>query len=108
MEGGRRGLPAVKFHFPATSATMSQTLAESLHRLQIEALLHHAQMIRDHPPGEERSREARRLLYGVMYDHALGRLSDDERERILSLLDFARDYHAPEVPREPEETAALE
>lgn len=75
---------------------MSEPLAETLHRLRIETLLRQAQIIRDHPPGEERSREAQRLLYGVMYDHALGRLSHDEREQILSLLDFARDYHAPE------------
>ena len=86
---------------------MSETLAEGLHRLQIEALLRQAQIIRDHPPGEERSREARKLLYGVMYDHALGRLSYDEREQILSLVDFARDYHAPEAPSPTDEHEAL-
>lgn len=87
---------------------MSETLAESLHRLRIETMLRQAQMIHDHPPGEERTREARRLLYGVMYDHALGRLSNEERQRILGLLDFARDYHAPEVPNPVGETGALE
>lgn len=108
MKGGRRELDAVKFHFSATGTTMSETLAETLHRLRIEALLGQAQMIHDHPPGEERLREARRLLYGVMYDHALGRLSDEERERILGLLDFARDYHAPEVPSPVGETGPLD
>lgn len=108
MEGGRRELDAVKFHFSATGTTMSETLAETLHRLRIETMLRQAQIIRDHPPSEERSREARRLLYGVMYDHALGRLSDDERERILCLLDFARDYHTPAVPSPVGQTGPLD
>ena len=77
---------------------MGDTLAEILHRRQIEALVHQAETIRDHPPGEERSRRARKLIYAVMLDHALGRLTNAEREQILSLLDFARDYHVPESP----------
>ena len=54
---------------------MSETLGETLHRGWIETLVRQAQMIRDYPPGKERTREARKLLYGVMYDYALGRLS---------------------------------
>ena len=75
---------------------MSQTLAEILHRQKIDALVRQAETIRLHPAGEERSREARKLIYAVMFDHALGRLSHAEREQILGLLDFARDYHVPE------------
>ena len=87
---------------------MSETLAETLHRLRIETLVRQAQVIRDHPPGEERSREARKLIFGLMYDHALGRLSPAEREQIMSLVDFARDYHAPNAPRVDDETEPLE
>ncbi|HPM83877.1 MAG TPA: hypothetical protein PLF81_24390 [Candidatus Anammoximicrobium sp.] len=79
---------------------MSEKLGEALHRLRIETLVRQAQMIHDYPPGEERTGEARKLLYGVLYDHALGRLSYDERERILGLVDFARDYHAPEATKQ--------
>lgn len=83
---------------------MSETLAEILHRQQIEGLVRQAEAIRMHPPGEERSREARKLIYAVMFDHALGRLSHAEREQILGGLDFARDYHVPESPGRTGET----
>jgi hypothetical protein len=75
---------------------MSETLAEILHRQRIESLVRQAQTIRAHPPGEERMREAQRMIYGVMLDHALGRLSHAERAQLLGLLDFARDTHVPE------------
>ena len=75
---------------------MRETLAEILHRRQIESLVQQAETIRDHSPGEERSRESRKLIYAVMLDHALGRLNRAEREQLLSLLDFAREYHVPE------------
>ncbi|NLF72737.1 MAG: hypothetical protein GX575_27190 [Candidatus Anammoximicrobium sp.] len=75
---------------------MSEKLGETLHRLWIELLVRQAQMIGDYPRGEERTSEARKLLYSVMYEFALGRLSRAEREQILSWLDFVRDRHAPE------------
>jgi hypothetical protein len=87
---------------------MSETLGETLHGLWIEMLVRQAQMIRDYPPGEVRTREARKLLYGVMYDYALGRLSHAEREQILSRVDFARDYHAPDTPGAAEESPTLD
>jgi hypothetical protein len=87
---------------------MSETLAESLRRLRIEAFVRQAQLIHDHPPGDERLREARKLLYGVMYDHALGRLSSEERNQILSWIDFARDHHAPEAPNSGDAKEALD
>ena len=83
---------------------MSETLAEILHRQQIEARVRQAETIRMHPPGEEHSREARKLLYAVMFDHALGRLSHAEREQILGRLGFARDFHVPESPEQADET----
>ena len=83
---------------------MSQTLAEILHRQKIETLVRQAETIRAHPAGDDRSREARKLIYAVMLDHALGRLSHAERGQILGLLDFARDVHAPESPGQADET----
>lgn len=77
---------------------MRERLAEILHRQQIEALLRQAETIRAFPPGDERVREARRMIYGVMFDHAVGRLSAAERAQLLELLEFARDFHAPESP----------
>ena len=87
---------------------MSETLGETLHRLWIETRVRQAQMVRDYPPGKERTREARKLLYGVMYDYALGRLSHAEREQILSRVDFARDYHVPDTPGAAKESPALD
>lgn len=74
---------------------MSETLAEVMHRQQFESLVRQAETIRAYPPCEERLREARRLIYGVMFDHALSRWSDAERRQVLDLLDFARDHHVP-------------
>jgi hypothetical protein len=78
---------------------MRETLAEILHRQQIEALVRQAETICAHPPGEERLREAQRLINGVMFDHALGRLSHAERAQLLGLLDFACDDHVPDGPQ---------
>jgi len=78
---------------------MRETLAENLHRQQIETLVRQAETICAYPPGEERLREAQRLMYGIMFDHALGRLSHAERAHLLGLLDFARDGHVPDGPR---------
>lgn len=84
---------------------MSETLGETLHRLWIELLVRQAELIRDYPPGEERTSEARKLLYSVLYDCALGRLSRAEREQILSRVDFVRDDHAPDVPGTAQESS---
>jgi hypothetical protein len=83
---------------------MSQTLAEILHRQKIESFVRQAETIRAHRAGEDRSREARKLINAVMLDHALGRLSQAERRQILGLLDFARDFQAPESPGQADET----
>lgn len=74
---------------------MTESLSDRLRRFRIETLIREAEMIRDDPPGRQRSKEARSLIYSVMYQYALGRLSNAERERILQIVDFARDYHAP-------------
>ena len=75
---------------------MSESLSERLRRFRIQTLIREAEMIRDDPPGQQRSKEAANLIYTVMYQHALGRLSNAEREQVLQIVSFARDYHTPE------------
>jgi hypothetical protein len=87
---------------------MSETLAKILHRQQIEALVRQAETVCAYQPGKERLREARKLIHGVMFDHAVGRLSHAEREQILELLSFARDYHGPASPMQAGETDAAD
>jgi hypothetical protein len=74
---------------------MTETLGEVLRRFRIETLVRQAEIIRDFSDGEERTKEAAKLIYTVMYEHALGRLTPSEKSRILEIVDFARDYHAP-------------
>jgi hypothetical protein len=61
--------------------------------------LREAEIIRDYPAGSERLKEANSLVYTVMYQCALGRLTYGEKEQILGIIDFAREHHAP-APRE--------
>lgn len=75
---------------------MSDSLSERLQRFRIQSLIHEAEMIRDDPPSQLRQEEAASLVYTVMYQHALGRLSNAEREQILQIVSFARDFHAPQ------------
>jgi hypothetical protein len=75
---------------------MSESLSQRLQRFRIQNMIREAEMIRDDPPSQQRSKEAASLIYTVMYQHALGRLSNAEREQILQIVNFARDFHAPE------------
>jgi hypothetical protein len=80
---------------------MSETLSDLLRRFRIETLVRQAEIIRDFPETEERTKEAAKLIYTVMYDHALGRLTHAEKAQILQTVDFARDYHAPPQDASP-------
>ena len=75
---------------------MNESLSERLRRFRIQTLVREAEMIRDDPPSQLRSKEAASLIYTVMYQHAVGSLSNAEREQILQIVSFARDYHTPE------------
>lgn len=66
-------------------------LAETLRRRRFAATESDAAFVRDHPDSPERLAEAERLVREAMYDHALGRLTAAERDRILTLLSFAVD-----------------
>jgi hypothetical protein len=74
---------------------MSETLSERLRRLRVQTLIREAELIRDDPPGALRTKEAHSLIYTVMYQSALGRLTSVEKQQILSIIDFARESHAP-------------
>ena len=74
---------------------MSQSLSERLRRLRVETLVREAEIIRDHPAGSERLKEANSLIYTVMYQRTLGQLTYAEKEQILGVIDFAREHHAP-------------
>ncbi len=79
-------------------SAMSDTLSERLRRLRFETFVREAEMIRDHPAGSERLKEANSLIYTVMYQCALGQLTYAEKERILGIISFAREHHIP-APR---------
>ena len=87
---------------------MNQPLSARLREFRFQSLIREAKMIRDEPPGPERSKEASSLIYSVMYKHALGRLSTAQREQILQTVDFAREHHAPEQQGPPPKINGLE
>jgi hypothetical protein len=64
---------------------MNESLSERLRQFRFQTLVHEAEMIRDDPPSHQRSKEASSLIYTVMYQYALGRLSNAEREQILQV-----------------------
>jgi hypothetical protein len=74
---------------------MAETLSERLRRLRVQTLIREAEIIRDFPAGPERTKEAHSLIYTVMYQSALGRLTSGEKQQILGMVDFARQRHEP-------------
>src|SRR5262245_58992270 len=52
-----------------------------------------AEIIRGCPDGPERRTEAERCIREAMYDRAVGWITDEERQRIFQILDFA--WEAP-------------
>jgi hypothetical protein len=69
---------------------MTQSLASSLRRARIDALLSQAEMIRDHRDCGQRTEEARKMIRSVLADFALGKMTEHERQQILDVLSFAR------------------
>ena len=63
--------------------------------MRMESVVRQAKFIRDFWQAdgysfEERTNEARKLIHAVLYDFALGKITAEERERILDILQFAR------------------
>lgn len=71
---------------PEDSIPLDQTLGATLRHHHEASLRQAAEIIRDHPVGEERSGEARRLAQHVMIEASLGRLTEEVRAELLRLL----------------------
>lgn len=74
---------------------MTESLSNVLRQMRVESLVQQAEFIRDCWQTEcyrfeERTGEARKLIHAVLYESALGRITAEERQRILDLLQFAR------------------
>jgi len=72
-----------------------ESLAEILQCHRLEARIRDAEIIRDYPPGDERTEEARKLVRFTLYDFAVAKIDAAVRDRILGLLDFA--HEPPQV-----------
>lgn len=64
----------------------SENLAELLRQRRAATTIELAEIIAAFPDLEQRYREARREIYMAMSEYALGRLTDTERSRILTVL----------------------
>ena len=70
---------------------MSQksALQQRIHDRRIEVRLQLAQMICDHPSGSERTTAAEVFIRKVMFDFAVGDISENEQRQIVEVLSFA-------------------
>jgi len=69
---------------------MTESLSAILRRHRVNSLVDQASLIRDFPDADQRIVEARKLIYAVLYDRALGKIDDQEKRRVLENLDFAK------------------
>ena len=80
---------------PTAMPPDSSPLTETLRRRRFEAMQADAELARDHPDGDERMQEAKRLVREAMYCQTLGRITLAERDRILDTLSFAVEAMRP-------------
>jgi len=74
---------------------MTESLSSVLRQMRMESLVRQAEFIRDCWQAdccglEERTDEARKLIQALLYDFALGKITAEERGRVLDILQFAR------------------
>jgi hypothetical protein len=69
---------------------MSKSFVAILERLKTEAMLRQAEAIRDYPDCSERTEQARQMIRRVLYESALGTMTNDNRQQILDVLQLAR------------------
>ena len=67
----------------------NDSLRALLHERHVQARVDAAELIRDFSDCAERTVEAERFVREAMLEFTLGRISDDERIRILDILAFA-------------------
>jgi len=65
-------------------------LPEALRQIRFRAMEDRARLIADHLLSEEKFPEARNMIREILYEFALGRLRAEEKQRLLSILQFAR------------------
>jgi len=63
-----------------------ETLSSIVRHTEVDAMLQCARLTRDWPDAAEKCPEAERQIRMAMYRRALGEISDEERNSILSLL----------------------
>jgi hypothetical protein len=68
-----------------------ESLAAVLERHRLDARIREAEIIRDYPPGDERTHEARKLVRFTLYDFAVAKIDAAVRDQILGLLEFAHE-----------------
>lgn len=66
-----------------------ETLAGTLHRLRVAAIIAEAEVVRDWAHSAERSYEAAKLIRQAMYLQMIGELSQAEESAVFSILAFA-------------------
>jgi cell pole-organizing protein PopZ len=66
--------------------SQAESLAELVRQRRAATTNEVARLIAAFPDPDQRHREARREIHMAMIDHALGRLTDAERDRILVVL----------------------
>ena len=69
---------------------MTESLSAILRRHRVNSLVEQARLIREFPDADQRIAEARKMIPAVLYDRALGKIDDQEKQRVLENLQFAR------------------
>jgi len=69
---------------------MTESLSAILRQHRVNSLIEQAKFIRDFPDADQRIAEARKMIQALLYDRALGKIDDDEKQRVLENLHFAR------------------
>jgi hypothetical protein len=67
----------------------NDSLGGLLHERHVQARISTAELIRDYSDCPERTAEAERFVREAMLEFTLGRITDDERTKILDILAFA-------------------
>jgi len=70
--------------------SMTESLSAILRRHRVNSLIDQARLIRDFPDVDQRIVESRKMIQVLLYDRALGEIDDQEKQRVLENLRFAR------------------
>jgi hypothetical protein len=61
-------------------------LSATLRQREVEAMLDNAKLTHDAPEGPEKAEEAKRLVRTAMYKFALSQITEEEKQRLLTIL----------------------